>query len=281
MAINYTKVNWANGTYVNPTNMNTMDNGIKAACDGVDAINTGGVMKLEKYGLQTIYNTASTVSLAIKGAGSSARINFVNATDTFLGQIGADANNKPVFRASASGADKEIALVENVVKLSNAGTQIITSTSGDAVLGIKGSSNNRAMLACQLNNNTIAGYLGANSNKKPIFYDPATNDESEVPLRQRQWIAGGTTSVSVNNLSFGRSYMGGVCLLSVFILTGANAHSSAIYMVSWYGTGTTTKELIAGSDIIGTVTGNNNTLSFTLAYNTYGASVDVIPLASN
>lgn len=38
MAINYNKVGWNTTSYVNPTNMNQMDNGIKAACDGVDAI---------------------------------------------------------------------------------------------------------------------------------------------------------------------------------------------------------------------------------------------------
>lgn len=36
MAINYSKVNWDTNKYVNPTNMNQMDNGIKSACDMVD-----------------------------------------------------------------------------------------------------------------------------------------------------------------------------------------------------------------------------------------------------
>lgn len=37
MAINYEQVGWDSNKYVNPTNMNKMDNGIKAACDKVDA----------------------------------------------------------------------------------------------------------------------------------------------------------------------------------------------------------------------------------------------------
>lgn len=37
MAINYEKVAWDTTKYVNPTNLNNMDNGIKAACDKVDA----------------------------------------------------------------------------------------------------------------------------------------------------------------------------------------------------------------------------------------------------
>lgn len=38
MAINYSKIDWDTTKYVNPTNMNQMDNGIKNACDGVDDI---------------------------------------------------------------------------------------------------------------------------------------------------------------------------------------------------------------------------------------------------
>ena len=38
MAINYTPVGWDTSKYVNPTNMNHMDEGIKAACDGVDEL---------------------------------------------------------------------------------------------------------------------------------------------------------------------------------------------------------------------------------------------------
>lgn len=39
MAINYSKINWDTNKFVNPSNMNQMDDGIKAACDGVDAVN--------------------------------------------------------------------------------------------------------------------------------------------------------------------------------------------------------------------------------------------------
>ena len=37
MAINYEPVGWDTTKYFNPTNMNQMDNGIKAACDKADA----------------------------------------------------------------------------------------------------------------------------------------------------------------------------------------------------------------------------------------------------
>lgn len=49
MAINYTPVGWDTAKYVNPTNMNHMDDGIKAACDGVDAVNENLKSIHEKY----------------------------------------------------------------------------------------------------------------------------------------------------------------------------------------------------------------------------------------
>jgi len=39
MAIDYKKIGWDTTKFVNPSNMNQMDNGIKEACDGVDALN--------------------------------------------------------------------------------------------------------------------------------------------------------------------------------------------------------------------------------------------------
>ena len=40
MAIEYERVNWDTTKFVNPTNMNTMDKGIKDACDGVNENST-------------------------------------------------------------------------------------------------------------------------------------------------------------------------------------------------------------------------------------------------
>ena len=38
MAIDYEKVGWDTSKYINPTNMNHMDDGINAACNGVDKL---------------------------------------------------------------------------------------------------------------------------------------------------------------------------------------------------------------------------------------------------
>lgn len=47
MAINYNRVNWDTTKYVNPTNMNNMDAGIKAACDFADE-NAGTIETLDE-----------------------------------------------------------------------------------------------------------------------------------------------------------------------------------------------------------------------------------------
>lgn len=79
MAINYTEVGWDTSKYVNPTNMNQMDDGIKAACDGVDELNS---TKLDKAGGTmtgnlTITNSSAQPTLTI-GSTSSTRLSILN-----------------------------------------------------------------------------------------------------------------------------------------------------------------------------------------------------------
>lgn len=50
MAIDYEKVNWNTNSYVNPNNMNHMDEGIKQACDGVDNSVKKGSANTENVG---------------------------------------------------------------------------------------------------------------------------------------------------------------------------------------------------------------------------------------
>jgi len=60
MAINYTKVGWDTSKYVNPTNMNKMDDGIKAACDGVDELKDS----LDDYEYSFTTSTAGIAGVA-------------------------------------------------------------------------------------------------------------------------------------------------------------------------------------------------------------------------
>lgn len=55
MSINYEKVGWNPSIYFGPTNMNHMDDGIKAACDGVDELkDKAGATDISKIGDGTV-----------------------------------------------------------------------------------------------------------------------------------------------------------------------------------------------------------------------------------
>lgn len=126
MAINYTKIGWDTSKYINPTNMNRMDDGIKAACDGVDDINS-------KYYPKTGGNITGYAKISHNGAVNE--VLYLNNTNTAvdstymafeqdgtnIGYIGVKAStNKPVFKL-AGGADKEIALKEATATQENIG----------------------------------------------------------------------------------------------------------------------------------------------------------------
>lgn len=104
MAINYTKIGWDTTKYVNPTSMNQMDDGIKAACDGVDGISANYIKAnnnvLQKIALST--SGAGGTVLQLQGRATATWIQFLNASGTSLGYIGVDSNNKPAFYDTAS-----------------------------------------------------------------------------------------------------------------------------------------------------------------------------------
>lgn len=102
MAIDYTKVGWDTTKYVNPTNMNQMDDGIKAACDGVDTLDTTAV-KTSKAGEQVISNTNGSTALAIRASNSSrAYLDLYRTTGALYGRIGVTSSNVPVFNDGTS-----------------------------------------------------------------------------------------------------------------------------------------------------------------------------------
>ena len=73
MAINYTEVGWDTSKYVNPTNMNKMDDGIKAACDGVDALNNSQITTSNGYVVGTS-NVSVTIPTRTQTTISSATV---------------------------------------------------------------------------------------------------------------------------------------------------------------------------------------------------------------
>ena len=66
MAINYQKVGWDTTKYFNPTNMNQMDNGIKAACDKADA-NEAAIADVNSNLVQISYQGAGSHNAIYRG----------------------------------------------------------------------------------------------------------------------------------------------------------------------------------------------------------------------
>lgn len=89
MAINYTKVGWDTSKYVNPTNMNKMDNGIKAACDGVDALDTAmGSTNISTIGDGTVTGAISALKHHFgSGAGAANRLAFKEEITEITGEM--------------------------------------------------------------------------------------------------------------------------------------------------------------------------------------------------
>lgn len=77
MAINYEPIGWNTTKYVNPSNMNHMDDGIKAACDGVDAVNENLAKKMSF----DVINDADANTMLT--AGSYAGVNWKNTPSDY------------------------------------------------------------------------------------------------------------------------------------------------------------------------------------------------------
>lgn len=63
MAINYSRVNWDTTKFVNPTNMNQMDKGIKDACDKLDTFPSSFAWT-PIQNVESSSNTTTTVSVS-------------------------------------------------------------------------------------------------------------------------------------------------------------------------------------------------------------------------
>lgn len=193
MAINYTKIGWDTSKYVNPTNMNQMDNGIKAACDGVDEI-SANYIKSESTAQQVISATGTGEPLAIKATlGTVARLKFIDNSNALLGYFSVNSSKKPLFYDTA---DHEIALAENVIAKSYNYAQVITNTrtAQYVVMFLKSTQAGRkSYIGFQDVNDTILGYLGINENNKPVYQNGASGStEKEIALIGTLTVTNGT-----------------------------------------------------------------------------------------
>lgn len=173
MAIDYTKVGWDTTKYVNPTNMNQMDNGIKAACDGVDGHDTAiaGRVKLSNAGMQTIHNTSASDALAIKSSiNSQCWLDFYGNNGTLIGKFGI-SNNLPYCHNGTN--TYELAKLADVVKSSTNGIQTIenTAANGATPLILKGNYS-FSRVEFQNSSGTRLGQLGVDASNNPTFWTP-------------------------------------------------------------------------------------------------------------
>ena len=83
MAINYEPVGWDTTTYFNPTNMNHMDGGIKAACDKADA---------NEADIADVNNKLGNTDISAIGDGTVT--GGLDALNSNLSELGVVANSK-------------------------------------------------------------------------------------------------------------------------------------------------------------------------------------------
>lgn len=193
MAINYTKVGWDTSKYVNPTNMNQMDDGIKAACDAIDS----EVVKLTASSAQTIKSAAAGQTALAISSGSTANVLLrFDSGNTTLGFLGVSAgSNKPVFYDNSA---HEIALADNVIAKSSTLQTITNTATGQYVaLFLKSShSGNKSFVGFQGASGSTLGYLGIDENNKPVYQSGASGSSTkEIALTEN---VAGHTFVSVN-----------------------------------------------------------------------------------
>lgn len=232
MAINYTKIGWDTSKYVNPTNMNQMDNGIKAACDGVDAIGTNYI-KASDSALQTIANTATGANAAISLKSNNVRsvADYRDQNGTALGMMGFDNNKKPVVYDVPSNAWKEIALADNVIAKTGVSGQTIFATNTSAPLSIQGISANQTWLGFKLSDGTMSGYLGLLNNKPHLLDSQGNTKEIALLSAEQQLVVSSSSPQTVafsalthNTYLVVASYTtGGVVYVGVFARSENNS----------------------------------------------------------
>lgn len=260
MAINYTKIGWDTSKYVNPTNMNQMDDGIKAACDAIDS----EVLKLTNDALPTIANTASGANAAISLKSNNVRsvADYRDQNGTALGMMGFDSNKKPTIYDVPANAWKEIALADNVIAKSSTLQTITNTNTGQYVAAMVKSSYAipQTAVGFQDVNNSTLGYIGVNSGHTPFFVSGESNSSLQALVLAH---SAGLTGTASSNIDISKVSV--PALVLVANAGGGNNFAYALGMITETG-GTRYYSQIAGSL---TVTCSNSTLTIPSGYNYY------------
>ena len=139
----------------------------------------------------SIYQTISVPSdmpIMIKRSNNATKvgIGFENSNEV-LGTLGMSASKVPIFN---DGTDHEIALAENVVKLSAYGAQTIQTTgTGGFPLTLKGGDTSETTIRFMDKNSNILGYIGVIANDKPVFYGSSGTGQKEIALKDNAGIS--------------------------------------------------------------------------------------------
>lgn len=113
MSINYEKVGWNPSIYFGPTNMNHMDDGIKAACDGVDELkDKAGATDISKIGDGTVTGAVAQNAKDIAAVNSNLSVMGGITVRTVTLSVDAEA-----------GKETEYVLIDNIPD----GTYIIST----------------------------------------------------------------------------------------------------------------------------------------------------------
>lgn len=119
MAINYTPVGWDISDYVNPTNMNQMDSGIKAACDGVDKLEKDIANTNSNLEKEHIYRTTLniTTNVAVSNMSPFSYKGMSNALAEGIEILGVfvetPSSGDWVFNTSVNHTTRQIKLFSN------------------------------------------------------------------------------------------------------------------------------------------------------------------------
>ena len=117
MAINYNKVGWDTTKYFNPSNMNHMDDGIKAACDKADANEKAIEQANSNFSNISISSDIGEIITDLNGA-------IGEKTRVYIGVISSNALNIPyagygiLLQARINGSN-DITHVEQIAFMNN------------------------------------------------------------------------------------------------------------------------------------------------------------------
>ena len=231
--------------------------------DLTDDVVSGNYVKLNSASAQMITTNSDTPFILNRNiANSNVFLCFRNANN-ILGYYGVDNSSKPTYIGNDDVA-KEIALKEDVVKLSNTEAQTITSSNTSAPIILKSNNTNASWIGFKTSDDIIKGYLGLYTNNKPFVMD-SQGTTKEIAL--------------VDNTVPCKTFttnIGGVGWHKIFTISASNSQT---FLISWqqqynYRLPTT------GSAILSVANGDIKLIPLSFAKPTYVQSITKVRISN-